>query len=73
MPLEKEEIKEFFEYAILIPTTIIGIFVGLGFLFIGLINKNFPFVIVGLFLMLSGLISASVLSIKQIKNERRRP
>lgn len=63
----KNEVKEFIEDFILIITSFSGIFIGLGFLFLGLVGRNFWFILVGLISLFFGVVSASLLSVKNIK------
>jgi len=61
------EVSDFFQDFLLLATAFSGVFLGLGFLFIGLVTNNFPFIIVGMVSLLMGILSATVLNAKKIK------
>ncbi len=71
MPLKEGYIEDFFQYSILIITAFTGTFVGSGFLFLGFVRGNFTYIIFGIIAVLMGTISASLLSLKQIKKENK--
>ena len=71
VPKYRENLGEFFSILCFNINASVGILVGLGFLFIGFIQPRFVCIIVGSLPILTGVISASLLSLKQIKNEKK--